>query len=97
MNVIDFKQAQQAAGNIESQTVKDVTTQVIPVAAAALNELLAKGSQTIEETVGGALNDLTSERQQFVNDVHGVLDRLNGTKLVMTDGGFELRIPPRVA
>lgn len=29
--------------------------------------------------------------------LHGVLDRLNGTKLVMTEGGVVLQIPPKKA
>ena len=50
---------------------------------------------TIDEAVDRAVAALTAQRQALTDDLHGLLDRVNGTKLVMTDGGFELVVPPR--
>ncbi|HWE51387.1 MAG TPA: hypothetical protein VG273_16465 [Bryobacteraceae bacterium] len=95
LNVIDYSAAQKALENVENQTVKDIGTQLLPALQAVLNATLAGATATIEETVGGALRDLTAERMEVVDQVHGILDRLNGTHLAFTAGGFELQIPER--
>lgn len=74
---------QAAALAAESRTAKDAGALLV-AATGALNEL-----------VGGALADLTAERTELVNDIHGLLDRLNGAKIVIIEGGFALQIPER--
>jgi hypothetical protein len=43
------------------------------------------------------LAGVPSERAALFDGAHELLDRLNGTKLLLTSGGIELAIPPRPA
>lgn len=48
------------------------------------------GSETVAEAQAALKEDIA----ELKSILHGLLDRLNGTKLTFTDGGFRLNIPP---
>lgn len=50
---------------------------------AALQQAVKDSLQTVEETAGGTLKDITAERIEAVNDLHSVIDR------------FQINILPR--
>jgi hypothetical protein len=95
MDPLNFGKAEQAGLAIENQTVRDLTTQVLPVLKETATAVISGAMSTLQETVGGSLKDLTFERTELVNDIHGILDRLNGTRVLLTAGGMQLQIPER--
>lgn len=99
INVIDWKQATAAVSEMEDSATKKLLTQILPVAQAAMQTLSDHVQDRVDATVGNALGAVTAERQQFINDVHELLDRLNGTKVNLMGGmsGFALEVPPRGA
>lgn len=80
----DVTAIQNAASSVESQTAKDAGA-LVSATFNALNTL-----------VGEALADATAERVEFVNDIHGILDRFNGSELALVNGAFKLIIPQRI-
>ena len=97
MNLIDFTKAENAALAITDAASREVVQEIIPVLQAAVTAIVNGAQDRIDASVGNALAAATAEREQIVNDVHALLDRINGTKLLLTQGGFRLEIPERLA
>lgn len=97
MNLIDFTKAERAANAIADNASREVVQEIIPVLQASVTAIIDGAQNRLDASLGNALGAITAERMQAVNDVHGVLDRLNGTKLLLVPGGFRLEIPERVS
>ncbi len=48
---------------------------------ATIKDTVAEALTTIQATVGASLADVTAERTEAVNDIHGIIDRLSGMSL----------------
>jgi hypothetical protein len=76
--------------------VAGISKQDIPAAQAALQALVDSAVTDVTQQIVPALKATASNLAGEIGDeLHGVLDRLNGTKVALTPGGFELVIPPR--
>jgi hypothetical protein len=54
-----------------------------------------ESQKTIDEAIDRILAGIKAERQALTEDIHGILDRINGTVLKTTDAGLMLVIPPQ--
>lgn len=93
--------------DVESQTTIDeaigrAKAAVDSSAAAAIDRLQNVAAVSIDRfmtEIGPILHglqvSLADTEGRAVADVHGLLDRLNGAKLVLVDGGLQLSIPER--
>lgn len=71
-------------------------------AAAAIDSLQNAGTVLIDRLTSEAGNilhglevSLTDTESKAVEDLHGLLDRLNGARLMFIEGGFELQVPEK--
>lgn len=93
INVVDDAKLQQALTGVTDAAVKGLATQVLPVVGALVDAAITR----LQASLGDALADVTVERQELVNDVHGILDRLNGTTVRVAEVEyFRLVIPARL-
>lgn len=95
MNVIDDTKLQTAAVAVTDNAAKQIVTQILPVAGALIDAAVTKLCDEATLVVGSALADITAERKELVNDIHGLLDRINGTGIAIVNGKIQLMIPPR--
>ena len=72
-----------------AKAVAGLPAEIQPVAQGLADTLIA----ALNQALGEALADLTAERTETVNDLHGLLDRLNGAKFVIT---VEIPAPARI-
>lgn len=70
-NLVDFSKAQTAADQIETQAVKDLTQQVIPVAEAAVNAILTTGADTVAKLLGDFVVALDNLKTETFNQLDG--------------------------
>jgi len=83
MNVIDDAKLQAAAQGVTDHALQGVTTQILPVLTSLVDATVSKLCLELETVVGDTLKDLTFERQETINDLHGLLDRLEGLSLTI--------------
>lgn len=93
-----------AIGDQVGKQAADEVVAALPQLEKFVDAQLAKLQDTLATVVGGTLADITAERTETINQLgdvlHGVLDRLNGTAVVLGHGaspyGFTLIVPERV-
>ena len=81
INVVDDTKLQAALSGVTDEAAKQLATQVLPVAAALIDAAVTKLCTELETVTGATLADITAERQELVNDIHGILDRISATPL----------------
>ena len=92
-----------ALGDQVGKQAADEVVAALPQLEKFVDAQLAKLQDTLATVVGGTLADITAERTETINQLgdvlHGVLDRLNGTAVVLGNGaspyGFTLIVPER--
>ncbi len=82
--------------DVESQkTIDEAIDRLAAAIAGDEAEALAQ-IKPVLQGVSAALQVVLSGATANLGDIlHGLLDRINGTKILMTDRGLELVIPPR--
>ena len=93
-----------AIGDQVGKQAADEVVAALPQLEKFVDAQLAKLQDTLTTVVGGTLADITAERTETINQLaevlHGVLDRANGTAVVLGHGaspyGFTLIVPERV-
>jgi hypothetical protein len=91
-------------GDVESlDTIKaaedhlgEVIGELLTRATASLNGQVNNASSQFSNLIRGVLVGLQDQESKAVADIHGILDRLDGAKVLFVDGGFQLNIPARV-
>lgn len=87
INVIDWTQAKAAVAAMEDGAAKEIATNLLPVAQAAIQTLSDHIQDRLDATLGNALSDITAERTEAVKQVfaelHGALDRIGGAALTL--------------
>lgn len=96
LNLIDFSKAEAAANQITDTATRQIASQLVPVIQAAAEAVIGHAQDRLDASLGNALSAVTAERMEIFNEAHGLLDRLNGAKLMFVEGGFQLQIPARV-
>ena len=94
-----------AIGDQVGKQAADEVVAALPQLEKFVDAQLAKLQDTLTAVVGGTLADITAERTETINQLaevlHGVLDRVNGTAVVLGHGaspyGFTLIVPERKA
>ena len=94
-NLIDFSKAEAAANQITDTATRQIATQLVPVIQASAEAVIGHAQDRLDASLGNALATVTAERMQIFDQAHGLLDRLNGAKLLFVEGGFQLQIPER--
>ena len=92
-----------AIGDQVGKQAADEVVAALPQLEKFVDAQLAKLQDTLTTVVGGTLADITAERTETINQLaevlHGVLDRVNGTAVVLGHGaspyGFTLIVPER--
>ena len=92
-----------AIGDQVGKQAADEVVAALPQLEKFVDAQLAKLQATLTAVVGGTLADITAERTETINQLadvlHGVLDRVNGTAVVLGHGaspyGFTLIVPER--
>ena len=92
-----------AIGDQVGKQAADEVVAALPQLEKFVDAQLAKLQDTLTAVVGGTLADITAERTETINQLaevlHGVLDRVNGTAVVLGHGaspyGFTLIVPER--
>ena len=92
-----------AIGDQVGKQAADEVVSALPQLEKFVDAQLAKLQDTLTTVVGGTLADITAERTETINQLsdalHGVLDRVNGTAVVLGHGaspyGFTLIVPER--
>jgi hypothetical protein len=95
MDLVGWDKAQKAAEEITDHATREIATGLIPVAQAATEAIVNHAQDRFDAALGNAITAADAERTEIVNDLHALLDRLNGTELRLTEGGFRLTIPER--
>jgi len=82
--------------DVESQkTIDEAIDRLAAAIAGDEAEALAQ-IKPVLQGVSAALQVVLSGATANLGDIlHGLLDRINGTEILMTNGGLELVIPPR--
>jgi hypothetical protein len=93
LNLIDFSKAEVAANQITDTATRQIATQLVPVVQAAAEAVIGHAQDRLDASLGNALSALTAERMQIFDQAHGLLDRLNGAKLMFIEGGFQIQVP----
>ena len=92
-----------AIGDQVGKQAADEVVSALPQLEKFADAQLAKLQATLTAVVGGTLADITAERTETINQLadvlHAVLDRVNGTAVVLGHGaspyGFTLIVPER--
>ena len=92
-----------AIGDQVGKQAADEVVAQLPALETFVDAQLAKLQNTLTTVVGATLADITAERTETINQLadvlHGVLDRVNGTAVVLGHGaspyGFTLVVPNR--
>ena len=92
-----------ALGDQVGKQAADEVVAALPQLEKFVDAQLAKLRDALTTVVGGTLADITAERSETIYQLavvlHGVLDRVNGTAVVLGHGaspyGFTLIVPER--
>lgn len=83
LNVVDDVKLQAALSGVVDGALRGLVSQVLPVVTSLVDATVNR----LQESLGEVMADLTAERQETVNDLHGLLDRLNGASVSLALSG----------